>query len=78
MYQSLTGLQFRKSYQFPLYLVASQLDVATLSSNVFFFFSFVRFRINVDFFYFYLNSRLGKADRRLGTVYMEVGGPRKV
>ena len=30
MHQSLTGLQFRKTYQFPLCSVASQLDVTTI------------------------------------------------
>ena len=78
MYQSLTGLQFRKVinnwYQFPLCRVVSQLDVVTLSSNVF---SSCTIQNNCGNF-FNLDSRFAKAGRRLGPVYMEVGVPRLV
>ena len=78
MYQSLTGLQFRKIinnwYQFPLCRVVSQLDVVTLSSNVF---PSCTIQNNCGNF-FNLDSRFAKAGRRLGPVYMEVGVPRLV
>ena len=60
--------------QIPLFLVASQLDVVTLSSNVFPSCTIQNNRGN----FFNLNSRFAKAGRRLGPVYMEVGVPRLV
>ena len=61
-------------YQFPLCHVASQLDVVTLSSNVF---PSCTIQNNCGNF-FNLDSRFAKAGRRLGSVYMEVGVPRSV
>ena len=61
-------------YQFPLCHVASQLDVVTLSSNIF---PSCTIQNNCGNF-FKLNSRFAKAGRRLGPVYMEVGIPRLV
>ena len=56
-------------YQFPLCRVASQLDVVTLSSNV-----FPSYTIqNNCWKFFYLDSHFAKAGRRLGPVHMEVG-----
>ena len=60
--------------QIPLFLVASQLDVVTLSSNVF---PSCTIQNNCGNF-FNLESRFAKAGRRLGPVYMEVGVPRLV
>ena len=57
--------------QFPLCRVASQLDVVTLSSNVF---PSCTIQNNCGNF-FNLDSRFAKAGRRLGPVYMEVGVP---
>ena len=59
-------------YQFPLCHVASQLDVGTLSSNVF---PSCTIQNNCGKF-FNLDSRFAKVGRRLGPVYMEVGVPR--
>ena len=59
------------SHQFPLCHVASQLDVVTLSSNVF---PSCTIQNNCGNF-FNLDSRFAKAGRRLGPVYMEVGVP---
>ena len=61
-------------YQFPLCRVASQLDVVTLSSNVFRSWSIQ----NNCWTFFNLDGRFAKASRRLGPVYMEVGVPRLV
>ena len=68
MLQSLTGLQFRKTYQFPLYRVTSELDVVALSSNVF---HSCTIQKNCGNF-FNLDSRFAKAGRRLGALYMEL------
>ena len=57
------------SYQFPLCHVASQLDVVTLSSNIF---PSRTIQNNCGNF-FNLDSRFVKAGRRLGPVYIEVG-----
>ena len=59
-------------YQFPLCRVASQLDVVTLSSNVF---PSCTIQNNCGNF-FNLDSRFAKAGRRFEPVYMEVGVPR--
>ena len=56
-------------YQFPLCHVASQLDVVTLSSNVF---PSCTIQNNCRKFV-YLDSHFAKAGRRLGPVYMKVG-----
>ena len=69
LHQSLTGLQFRKTYRFALCRVASQLDAATISSNVF---SSCTIQNNCGNL-FSLYSYFTKAGRRLGPVYMEVG-----
>ena len=68
MNQSQTGLQSAKLnlHQFPLFRVASQLDVVTLSSNVF---PSCTIQNNCGNF-FNLDSRFAKAGRRLGPVYM--------
>ena len=58
-------------YQFPLCSVASQLDVVTLSSNVF---PACTIQNNCGNF-FNLDSRFARAGRRLGLFYMEVGVP---
>ena len=55
--------------KFPLCRVASQLDVVTLSSNVF---PSCTIQNNCRKFV-YLDSHFAKAGRRLGPVYMEVG-----
>ena len=60
--------------QIPLFLVASQLDVVTLSSNVF---PSCTIQNNCGNF-FNLDSRFAKAGRRLGPVYREVRVPRLV
>ena len=57
---------------FPLCRVASQLDVVTLSSNVF---PSCTIQNNCGNF-FNLDSRFAKAGRRLDPAYMEVGVPR--
>ena len=57
--------------QFPLCRVASQLDVVTLSSNVF---PSCTIQNNCGNF-FNLGSRFAKAGRPLGPVYMELGVP---
>ena len=59
------------SYQFPLCHVASQLDVMTLSSNVF---PLVRYRITVEISLIWIVV-FAKAGRRLEPVYMKGGGP---
>ena len=61
-------------YQFPLCHVASQLDVVTLSSNVF---PSCTIQNNCGNF-FNLDSLFAKEGRHLGPVYIEVGVPRKV
>ena len=71
MYYGHPNLQ-QNLYQFPLCRVASQLDVVTLSSNVF---PSCTIQNNCGNF-FNLDSRFAKAGRRLGPVYMEVGVPR--
>ena len=68
MYYGHPNLQ-QNLYQFPLCRVASQLDVVTLSSNVF---PSCTIQNNCGNF-FNLDSRFAKAGRRLGPVYMEVG-----
>ena len=57
--------------KFPLCRVASQLDVVTLSSNVF---PSCTIQNNCGNF-FNLDSPFAKEGRRLGPVYMEVGVP---
>ena len=59
-------------YQIPLCSDASQLDVVTLSSNIF----LSRTIQNNCGNFFNLDSRFVKAGRRLGPVYIEVGVPR--
>ena len=58
-------------YQFPLCSVASQLDVVTLSSNVF---PACTIQNNCGNF-FNSDSRFARARRRFGPFYMEVGVP---
>ena len=58
-------------YQFPLCRVASQLDVVTLSSNVF---PSCTIQNNCGNF-FNLDNRFAKGGRRLEPVYMKGGGP---
>ena len=58
-------------YQFPLCHVASQLDVVTLSSNVF---PSCTIQNNCGNF-FNLDSRFSKSGRRVEPVYMELGSP---
>ena len=57
---------------FPLCRVALQLDVVTLSSNVF---PSCTIQDNCGNL-FNLDSRFAKAGRRLGPVYMEMGDPK--
>ena len=75
MYQSLTGLQFRKIinnwYQFPLCRVVSQLDVVTLSSNVF---PSCTIQNNCGNF-FNLDSLFAKESRHLGLFTWRWGSP---